>query len=155
MNVSGSIAQWVPFLLFVLLFVGKMIAEIIWLTRKQWTNSGKAIAYVLLTDLISFGISTGILIVLFSVMFMMVMGPAGRGGDSPEIAYVILCVIGILIPPLLLFVLKRLGLLIFSIRSGKAAWIYSLVISILSIIIVLVPPALIFYAMVYLSSPAR
>jgi len=155
MNVSGSIAQWIPFLLFLLLFVGKVIAEIIWLTRKQWTNSGKAVAFVLLTDLLSFGISTGILVVIFTVMFMMVMGPTGQGGDSPEIAYVILSIVGIILPPLLLFVIKRLGLLIFSIRSGKAAWIYSLVISILSIVIVLVPPALIFYAMVYLSSPAR
>ena len=73
------------------------------------------------------------------------MGPAGRGGTAPESAYWVTTGIAIIFPPIFLILSKRLFLLIFKIQSGKAAWIYSLVSSILIILVVLVPPPLVFY----------
>ncbi len=147
-----EILSWVPFLLATLLFAGAIIAEVMWLVKKGWATAGTAAAFVLLTDLIGFGIGTLVVVVIFTVMFMMVMGPAGRGSNVPEIAYVVTTAFAAILPPSFLIILKRLFLMIFKIRAGKPAWIFSVVASILVIFITAVPPIAIFVAAAYLPS---
>ncbi|MEO6656287.1 MAG: hypothetical protein ABIO36_09420 [Pyrinomonadaceae bacterium] len=143
--------DWIAFFLFVFLFIGVMVAEVKWLARKGWAVSGRAVGYVMVTDLLGIGIGSSVVFVIFFIMFMMVMGPAGRGGTAPEFAYWITTAIAIILPPIIFVVLKRLFLLIFKIRSGKEAWVYSIVSSILMILVVLVPPPLLYFGFVYLA----
>jgi hypothetical protein len=143
--------DWIAFILFVVLFVGVIIAEIQWLIRKGWTSSGRAIGYVLVTDLLGFGIGSVVVLTIFFIMFMMVMGPAGTGSTVPEFAYWVTTAIAIILPPIILVLLKRLFLLIFKIESGKPAWIYSVVSSILMILVVLVPPPVVYLGLGYLA----
>jgi hypothetical protein len=143
--------DWIAFFLFVVLFVGVIIAEIQWLIRKGWASSGRAVGYVMVTDLVGIGIGSFVVLVIFFIMFMMVMGPAGRGGTAPEYAYWVTTAIAIIFPPIILVILKRLFLLIFKIKTGKPAWIYSIVSSILMILVVLVPPPVIYFGFVYLA----
>lgn len=145
---SGIEIEWIVIVLFCLLFVGSVIGEVFWLVRKQWALAGRAVAYVLVTDLISFGIGSLVVLTIFFIMFMMVMGPAGTGGNAPESAYVATSLIAILFPPIFLIISKRLFISVFKIRSGKSAWIYSLVISLLILFVVLVPPPLVYYVIV-------
>jgi hypothetical protein len=142
---SEVAVEYIALFAFFLLLFAAVLAEIMWLTRKGWTNSGRAVGYVLLTDLLSLTVGFTIAFIAFFVMFMMVMGPAGRGGTAPEAAYVVVTIIAVAAPAIFLFFAKRLGLLIFKIRTGKSAWIFSLVSSLLLLIVVLVPPPLIYY----------
>lgn len=145
-------ADWIAFFLFVVLFVGAIVAETMWLIRKGSATSSKAVAFAMVTDILGCGIGTGIVVVAFFVMFMMVMGPAGRGGDAPEIAYVIVTAIAIIFPAITLILIKRIFLAIFSLRSGGRAWTYSLLSTIFFIGVVLLPPSAFFFLFAYLSS---
>ena len=142
---SGTAVEWIAVFAFLILLAVAVTAEIIWLTRKGWTSAGRAAAYVLVTDLVSLGVGFFIAFVCFFVMFMMVMGPAGQGGDAPQWAYVMVTALAVILPVSLLFLAKRLGLSVFKIRAGRIAWIYSLVSSMLLIVIVFVPPPLLYY----------
>lgn len=75
---AGTSISWVAFFLFIFLLVGSIIAEVQWLVRKGWTTSGRAVGFVLTTDLAGFCIGGLVVFVAFLAMFMMVMGPAGR-----------------------------------------------------------------------------
>ncbi len=147
----SDILQWVPFLLFVLLFAAAVVAEVMWLARKGWTTSGRATGYAIITDILAFGIGSLIVLTAFFVMFMMVMGPAGTGSNVPGAAYLAVTAIGIIAPFILLVLLKRLFLMIFKIQSGRPAWIYSLVGSVLISLVVLLPPPLVFYLLSYVA----
>jgi len=147
---SAIAIEWIAILFFLFLFVGVIIAEVMWLRRKGPSSPGTAIGYVLATDLLGFGIGSGIVSVIFFIMFMMVMGPAGRGGNAPEYAYWITSAIALIFPPVILILLKRIFLAIFKIRSGKRAWVYSLVSSILIIVVLFVLPTAALMAFWYL-----
>lgn len=148
---SGATAEWLVVLLVIVLFAGAMIAEIFWLVRGG-TAAGRATAFVLATDLFSFG--AGSLFVFSTVLagFMMVMGPAGQGSNTPDAAYWALLIVTIAVPPLVLFLAKRLMLSLLKIRSGAAAWMYSLLSSLFVLAVVLAAPAILVYAIWYASS---
>ena len=146
---AGTIIPWIVFFLFLILFAGSIIAEVQWLVRKGWTTSGRATGFVLTTDMLGLGIGGIIVSVAFFGMFMMVMGPAGRGGTAPEAAYWVVTTLASVIPPVILFLIKRIFLLIFKIKTGKSAWLYSLVSTFAMILVIVIPP-LFLYAVVTL-----
>ena len=143
--------DWISFFLLIVLIVAAILAEIRWLSRHGWATSGLATGYVFTTSLLGLGIGLSVVMVLFLAMFMMVMGPAGRGSDVPEATYWLTTAIAIVLPPVILVLIKRIFLSIFKIRSGRPAWIYSAISSILMILIVFVPPTAIFFLFVYIA----
>lgn len=147
---SAITIEWIAVFLFLVLFVGVIIAEVLWLVRKGLASSGSAVGFVLVSDLLAFGLGSFIVFVIFFIMFMMVMGPAGRGGTAPEYAYWIITAIAIVVPPAILIILKRIFLSLFKIRSGKPAWIYSLLSSIVIIAVLFILPTLALFAFWYL-----
>lgn len=144
----GTAIEWIAVLLFLLLFAGMTVAEILWLIKQGWASSGKAAAYVLITNLLAFGIGTVVIMSAFMAAIIMLFGPAGRGSDAPEAAYWAALAVGVLVPPVTLFLLKRVGLALFKMRSGKTAWTYSLAISFIIFAVVLIPPPLILYIVI-------
>jgi hypothetical protein len=76
------------------------------------------------------------------LLFMMVMGPAGRGGTSDNGTYLSVIALVLSVPFVSLFLLKRLGLRVLGARGGRAAWLYALVVSmILAALLFLLPSA--------------
>ena len=75
---AGTIVEWLAFFLFIFLFIGSIVAEVQWLVRKGWATSSRAVGFVLTTDLVGFCIGGAVVFIAFFVMFVMVMGPAGR-----------------------------------------------------------------------------
>ncbi len=140
-------ADWIAFALFLVLCVGAVICEVLWLTRRGWTTSGKAIAYVLITDILGLGIGLFTLFTALGILIMMAYGGSGQGGSSPEAAYRAGLIVGLLFPPVFLLSLKRLFLLLFSIRTGRPAWFYSLAVTAMISAGVLIPPVLVFWAL--------
>ena len=147
---SGTIVEWIALLLFLILFVGTIIAEVQWLVRKGWATSGRATGFVITTDMLGFCIGGTVVFVILGILLMMTFGPAGRGSTAPEAAYWVVSANAIIVPPVILFISKRLFLLIFKIKSGMTAWLYSLVSSVLIILVVLIPPPLFLYLIVSL-----
>jgi hypothetical protein len=142
---SSTAVEWIIVLVAVLLFAAAVGAEILWLSKQGWASTGKAALFVLLTDLVSFGIGSFLVFVLTLVAFMLVMGPAGRGGSSSDGVYVAIVIAGSLIPPLIFFFFKRIMLGALSIRTGRSAWLYSLAVSLLFLVVVIIPPPALFY----------
>lgn len=135
-------ADYAAFFTFLFLFAAAAAAEIIWLRRAGWTTFGKAAAYVLLTDVIGFGIGSAVLLAATLVLFMMVMGADGTGGSSSDMAYIAVIAAAVVAAAAILLLLKRAGLSLFRIRDGRAAWIYSLTVSVIVPLVATVPPAL-------------
>ena len=140
-------ADWIAFALFLILCVAAVVAEVVWLTRKGWAAPGRAVAYVLLTDVLGVGVGLFTFFAAFGVLMMMTLGGSGQGGNAPEPAYWAVTGFGLLFPPLFLLSLKRLFLLIFGIRTARAAWLYSLAATLLIGIGVFLPPVLLYWVL--------
>ena len=143
---AGTLIPWIAFFLFLILFTGSIIAEVRWPIRKGWATSGRATGFVFTTDLLGFGIGGVIVFVAFFGMFMMVMGPAGRGSTAPESAYLAVSAVGLVIPLIIFLLIKRIFLHIFKIKTGKDAWLYSLVSTVAMIFVIVIPPLFLYAA---------
>ncbi|HKX84641.1 MAG TPA: hypothetical protein VJL58_10515 [Pyrinomonadaceae bacterium] len=122
--------DWIVVILFALSFFVLTIAEITWLNRKGWTSTAKAIAFPVLTNLLSFGVGTIVFFVVFGVMFAMAWdGSIERapGGDTSLWA---LTAFGVLFTPVFLILVKRSFLTFLKIETGSP-WLFSVVSSIL------------------------
>lgn len=139
---SATSLEWMVVLVFFLLFAGVIVGEILWLVRKKWATTGSAAALVITSNIVSITIGSVLVGAIMFGLFMMVMGPQGRGSDAPESAYIIGIVLALIIPPLLLFLIKRTMLALLKIRSGSSAWTYSAVSTLLSFLVTLVPTAI-------------
>jgi len=140
-------ADWIAFALFLVLCAAVVLGEVFWLTRNAWATPGKAIAYVLITDVLGLGVGLFTFFAAIGVMMMMAFGSSGQGGTAPEPAYWVATAFGLLFPPLFMLSLKRLFLLIFGIRTGRSAWAYSLVVTALVILVALAPPVILFWTL--------
>ena len=140
-------ADWIAFALFVVLAIAAVVAEVMWLVRSRWATPGKAAAYAVLTDGLGICVALGTFFAGLSVLMMMALGGSGQGGTSPEAAYWAVVAFGLLFPPVFLFSLKRLFLLIFDIRTGRPAWLYSLALTAIFGAGVFLPPVLLFWAL--------
>ncbi len=147
---AGTIIPWVAFFLFVILFAGSIFAEVKWLVRNGWATSGKAMGFVITTDLLGFCISGIVALTAILGMFMMVMGWAGRGSNIRETAYIAVMAATVIVVPTIFLFMKRIFLAIFKIGTGQSLWLYSLVTSIVILVAVLIPPPLLLYLVVTL-----
>jgi hypothetical protein len=142
---SGITKEWIVFASFFILLIVAVIGEIMWLVRSGWTMSGTAVGFVLVTDVICAVIGTVLGTVIATLMFMIVMGPAGKGSDGGE-PWLVAGTVGLaLLPALLLFFVKRGFLALFKIRGGKQAWSFSAAATLMTLILALVPPGLLAY----------
>ncbi|MFN0280043.1 MAG: hypothetical protein ACKVRN_15820 [Pyrinomonadaceae bacterium] len=121
--------EWIAFILFVAIFGGTMIAEVLWLTRKAWARTGQAVGYVLVSGLVGL-----VAVVLIGYVFAFLLlfwiyslfgGP--RFSSEPGIFMILLP--GLIIPPMIFLFIKRTFLSLFKIRSDIAAWIFALVVT--------------------------
>ncbi len=148
---SATTLEWLVILVFFVLFAVVLAGEIAWLVMKKWATAGRAAALVITSNIVGGTIGSFLVGAIMLILFMMVMGPQGRGSDVPESAYVIGIVLAIIIPPLLLLGIKRIMLGLLKIRSGSAAWMYSAVSTLLTFLITLVPTAVFIYFLAYLT----
>lgn len=138
MNAIGL--EWLAVFLFLLLVISSAVSEAMWLVRRGWASVGRAAAFVIITDLAAMSLSAFVMFASMGAIFVMVMGPAGTGSDTPQWAYVLVMLIAALAPIVLLFLIKLAFLYLLKLRSGKPAVIYAAVLSILIPLMVLVPP---------------
>src|ERR1035437_3095594 len=141
---SNITKEWILFAIPLFFFVGVIVAEVFWLVRKKWCTPGGAVAFVLLSDLFSFALGGFVIFVILAVILAMAWDGSishVSGGDGT--AWFALVVM-FAFPPILLVLTKRVLLAMFKIASGKTAWIYSIVSSLIIIIAVTAPPAILY-----------
>lgn len=136
--------QWLATGVYLITLIAAIIVEALWLRKRGWATTGRSVAYVLLTDLLSFGISIGASLTFGLLLLMLVFGPSGQGNTGNEGLMTVVMVVAIIFPPVVFVLTKRAFLYFLKIAEGKAAWMYSVAVSLL--ILVLVPlPAVGFY----------
>lgn len=136
--------QWLATGVYLITLIAAIIVETLWLRNRGWTTTGRSVAYVLLTDLLSFGISIGASLTFGLLLLMLVFGPSGQGNTGSEGLMTVVMVVAVIFPPVVFVLTKRAFLYFLKIAEGKTAWMYSVAVSLL--ILVLVPlPAVGFY----------
>ena len=142
---SVEAKEWLVVLMYFLFVFGLTFVEAVWLSKKNWANFGKALAFALATNVIGFFAGFCVLFVTALGIFMFVWDGAVnkyRYGESFLIAGL---AFGVLFFPLFLALCKRLFLKILKIQTGKLAWIYSFASSFLIVLLSLVVPILLGY----------
>ncbi|MBK9214888.1 MAG: hypothetical protein IPM59_04705 [Chloracidobacterium sp.] len=139
--------QWLTTGFFVLCFVAAIILEVIWLVRRNWAQAPKAVAFVTFSDTIA--LCVGFFVPFVIIGMILALAWSGdiekvAGGDVTLGAAI---AVAALFPPLFLFLIKRLFLKVFNIRAGREAWLYSLVVTLLSMAVSFVPPVIFYYVM--------
>ena len=143
-----NLLQWLVILAFFLLVIGFMFAEAFWISKKNWASFGRAFAFAALSDLIGFAVGLFIFFVVMGIFLMLSLdGTTDRIFNSKVggPAAITVLIFGFLVTPLLLIICKRIFLGILKIQTGKPAWIYALVSSVLIVIVSLGVPTLFGY----------
>jgi len=141
----ADLVDWIPFLLFVALGAAATALEIRWLAGRGWATAGRASAFVLVTNLLALILSGFVVVVILLILLMMVFGPSGQGSGIGTVPYAIVLLLGLALPASLLITLRRIMLAALEIRSGSAAWTYSLASSFAIIAAVIVLPSIAWY----------
>ena len=133
-------------IILVLCFFGANVAEVLWLRAKQWGTTGTATGFAAVTNLVGFGIGLFISIFAFSIVMVASLDSVQNPFMANEIVGVVLLIIGLVIPPIILFISKRIMLGLLKMRTGAAAWAFSIITALLIYVITFVP----FFLLIYL-----
>ena len=142
---SASNLQLLAFALYGLMFIPVTIAETLWLVRREWSTTGRAVAFSLASNGIGMAVSSAVIFAAVLIMFMLVMGPSGTGGDTPEAVYIAISVLALTLPLVLIVCLKLLFLRWMKIGSGREAFVFSAIASVGLIVCVLILPTVVIY----------
>lgn len=131
--------QWLTTGVYLITLVAVIVIETLWLKKRGWATTGRAVAYVLLTDILSFGISIGASLTFGLLLLMLVFGPSGEGNTGYEGLMTVVMVVGVIFPPIVFVVTKRAFLYFLRIAEGRTAWVYSLAASLLILLVTPLP----------------
>jgi hypothetical protein len=145
---SENLAEWIVVGAFFFIIFAAMFAESFWLYKKGRASFGKSFVFSALSNFIGFGIGLFVFFVVMVVFMMFSLDGAtqrifdSRAGGAAAIAVLI---VAALLTPFLLIICKRVLLGALKIQSGKAAWLYAFLSSVLILIVSLGVPFLIGY----------
>jgi len=129
--------EYLVVLFYWILLIVDGVLEAIWLRKQKGIGIARTLIFSLLTNLIGFSIGFFILFVSVGVTLALAWdGSMERLPFKGNEAGVLLVVVVLLLPTLLMLI-KRVGLLFFK-TSNRAAWLFSLVSSLLFWIVPLV-----------------
>jgi len=145
---SGNLAEWIVIGAFFFIVLALLFAEAFWLYKKGWASFGKSFVFSALSNSIGFGVGLFVFFIVMGVFMMFSLDGTtqhifdSRAGGPAAIAVLIGAT---LLTPFLLIICKRVLLALLKIQSGKAAWLYALLSSVLILIVSLGVPVLIGY----------
>jgi hypothetical protein len=143
--VSANLSEWLVLLSFLLLIAAVTVAEAAWLNRRGWASFGRSLGFSVLTNLIGFSVGCFVLFVIFAVVLMLAWDGSLQKVPGKDYTVTMALGLGVLFIPALLTVCKRVFLLILKIQTVKSAWLYSLMSSVLSLVVSIGIPILLGY----------
>jgi len=139
---SSAGLEWLIVFVFLLFVFGLTFAEALWLSKKNWAAFGKSLVFAVTTNVFGFSVGFFALFVVFLVIFMLVWDGAIKNYKYGDAGIIAALAFGALFFPLFLALCKRLFLRILKIQTGRAAWIFSFVSSVLLVVLSLGVPCL-------------
>jgi hypothetical protein len=133
--ISGVALEWIVFLFFGAAIIGVTAAEIIWLVRNRWAEFARSLCFVFASNAVGFIVGGAVIFVIVLLLFMMTMEEKTRNALGGEGMMWVLVVCLFSVVPVLLFFSKRLFLSAFRMRAGRPVWVYSLVSTLMIIIV--------------------
>lgn len=141
-----NLIEWSFLWAFFLLIIGSMFAEAAWLSKKAWTNFGKAFVFSALSSFIGFFVSSIVVFIcVIALLPLMFDNTVQDSFQTHSGAIMIIGIFALLFTPVFLIICKRIFLTVLKIQTGKAAWLYALVSSILIIVVSFGVPVLLIY----------
>ena len=119
-------------------FIVCPLAEAFWISKKGWAGFGKSLGFSVVTDLIGYTIG---FFVVFGAFFLVLIS-ANNGWipkESTTVGWTIIALGGLSFP-VLLIVCKRLFISFFQMKNVKSAWLFSLIVSLISVFVSLPGP---------------
>ncbi len=145
---SANLLEWLVILAFFLLVVGFMFAEAVWLSKKSWASFGRSFIFSALTNFIGFAVGLFVFFIVMGIFLMFSLdGTTDRVFESSVggVAAIAILIFATFLTPILLIICKRILLSLLKMQTGKTAWIYALVSSILIVVVSLGVPVLLGY----------
>jgi hypothetical protein len=143
-----NLLQWLVILAFFLLVVGAMFAEAFWISKKGWASFGKGFVFSALSNFIGFAVGLFIFFIIMAAFLMFSLDGTTDRIFSSKIggpAAIAVLIFAFLITPLLLIICKRIFLGVLKIQTGKSAWFYAMLSSVLIVVVSLGVPILLGY----------
>lgn len=137
--------QWLCSAIFSLTIIAAMAVEVVWLGRRTTTPDGRSIAYVVLTDVLSLGISFGAILVFMLMLLMLVFGPDGLGTAGYDALMWVIVVLAFIFPPVIFVVIKRVFIYFLGLTGLSRPWAYSAASSLLLLAATPLPAVLVYY----------
>jgi hypothetical protein len=128
---SGVTKEWLAILLCLLLALAQTLGEAWWLRARGWAGWTKALLFVCATNFIGCAVGFSVLfVVVGTILALAFSGDLMRLHLDDAKLYPILAV-ALLFTPVLLILLKRLGLRLLDMQRGAAAWLFAVASSLL------------------------
>ena len=141
-----NLLQWLVILAFFLIVIGAMFAEAFWISKKGWTNFGRAFVFSALSNFIGFCVSFAVVFLcIIALLPLMFDNTVANSFETHSVAIITVGIFAVLFTPVFLTICKRIFLAVLKIQTGKAAWFYALVSSVLIIVVSLGVPTLLGY----------
>lgn len=152
---SANVIQWIVVLVYVLLFWGFTVGEAYWLKQREWATFQKSLAFAIASNLFGFFAGTSVVIVIILILLMLTFEPI-RNPRSNEMVMWTGVALVFVIPPVLLTLVKRLLLKLFKLETGRPAWVFSMVSSVLIVFgSVLVPSVFLYIYLTFFDGPGK
>lgn len=152
---SANAIQWIVVLVYFLLFWGFTVGEARWLKIRGWAPFQRSFAFAIASNLFGFFAGSSIVFVIIVGLFMLTYEPITNPGGNEMIMRVGVALVFI-VPPLLLTLVKRLLLKLFKMESGRPAWVFSMVSSVLIVFgSVIIPSALLYFYLTFIDGPGK
>lgn len=127
-----NLMQWLVVISFFVFIGVSMFAEATWLSKKGWTNFGRAFVFSAVSNFIAFAIGVSVFFVVLMVFMMLSLdGSLSKMSKTTTVLGIALVIFAALLTPILLVIGKRIFLGVLKIQTGKPAWLYALVSSVL------------------------
>lgn len=135
---SANLLQWLVIAAFFLIVLGFLFAEAFWINKNGWASFGKAFVFSALSNFIGFAVGSFVFFVVMGIFMMLTLdGTTQRAFDSKigGPIMILILIFATVFTPLLLIIGKRVFLGVLKIQTGKPAWLYALVSSVLIFIV--------------------
>lgn len=127
---SANAIQWIVVLVYFLLFWGFTVAEARWLKTREWGTFQRSLGFAIASNLFGFFAGSSVVFIIVLGLLMLTFEPMKNPAGNELVMWTGVAV-AFIIPPLLLTLVKRLLLKLFKMETGRPAWMFSLVSSVL------------------------
>src|SRR5689334_16545100 len=105
---SNETKEWIAVAISLLFYVAVFVIEVFWLIRYKWGTAGKSIAFVMVSNLLSFIVGGFVSFVILGVMLAMAWDGSINKISGGDFTLWVALIVAFAFPPLTLILTKRI-----------------------------------------------